>query len=47
MNQEMVDATASRIKDSSVTVLEGTGHYPMIENPVEFNDAVRSFVDKL
>ncbi len=47
VNQEMVDATASRIKDSSVTVLEGTGHYPMIENPVEFNDAVRSFVDKL
>jgi len=29
---------------SRVAVLDGTGHYPMIENPVEFNAAVREFV---
>jgi pimeloyl-ACP methyl ester carboxylesterase len=45
VSQEQVDATASRIPDSSVTVLAGTGHYPMIENPFEFNQAVREFLE--
>ncbi|URM96968.1 alpha/beta hydrolase [Actinomadura madurae] len=27
-----------------MVVLEGTGHYPMIENPYEFNEAVRTFL---
>jgi pimeloyl-ACP methyl ester carboxylesterase len=44
VNQEMVEATASRVPNARVKVLEGTGHYPMIENPAEFNDAIRGFL---
>lgn len=44
VSQEQVEATASRIPGSKIAVLEGTGHYPMIENPYEFNEAVRSFL---
>ncbi|MFC3053775.1 alpha/beta fold hydrolase [Kordiimonas pumila] len=47
VSQQQVDETASRIPCSKVTVLEGTGHYPMIENPVEFNDAVRQFLNEV
>ncbi|WP_455356433.1 alpha/beta fold hydrolase [Streptomyces sp. SYSU K217416] len=42
--QGMVEEVAGRIPGSRIAVLEGTGHYPMIENPVEFNDTVRAFV---
>ncbi|WP_329387550.1 alpha/beta hydrolase [Streptomyces sp. NBC_01716] len=42
--QDMVEQVADRIPGSRIAVLEGTGHYPMIENPVEFNDTVRGFV---
>jgi pimeloyl-ACP methyl ester carboxylesterase len=45
VNQSMVEATAGRIPGSTIAVLAGTGHYPIIENPVEFVDAVRSFAD--
>ena len=45
--QAMVEETSSRIPGSRVEVLAGTGHYPMIENPVEFNQAIRSFADSL
>jgi pimeloyl-ACP methyl ester carboxylesterase/putative sterol carrier protein len=44
VNQEMVELTASRIPNARIDVLEGTGHYPMIENPAEFNDAIRTFL---
>lgn len=44
VSQEQVEATASRVPGSRIAVLEGTGHYPMIENPLEFNAAVRSFL---
>jgi len=44
VSQEQVESTQSRIAGSKVTVLAGTGHYPMIENPYEFNEAVRSFL---
>ncbi len=44
VNQEMVEATASRIPNARVDVLAGTGHYPMIENPAEFNDSIRRFL---
>jgi pimeloyl-ACP methyl ester carboxylesterase/putative sterol carrier protein len=47
VSQEQVDATASRIPDSEVVVLAGTGHYPMIENPFEFNEAIRAFLAKV
>jgi pimeloyl-ACP methyl ester carboxylesterase len=47
VSQEQVDATAERIPNSTVTVLEGTGHYPMIENPLEFNEAVRVFLTQV
>jgi pimeloyl-ACP methyl ester carboxylesterase len=44
VNQQMTEDTASRIPGSRVAVLAGTGHYPMIENPQEFNDTVRAFL---
>jgi pimeloyl-ACP methyl ester carboxylesterase len=44
VNQQMVEETAGRIPGSRIAVLEGTGHYPMIENPSEFNDAIRTFL---
>jgi len=44
VSQEQVQATASRIAGSQIAVLTGTGHYPMIENPVEFNHTVRNFL---
>jgi pimeloyl-ACP methyl ester carboxylesterase/putative sterol carrier protein len=44
VSQEMVEATQARIPGSRVAVLAGTGHYPMIENPFEFNEAVRGFM---
>ncbi|OZC73625.1 alpha/beta hydrolase [Rhodococcus sp. 06-462-5] len=47
VHQDMVEATQSRIPGSEIAVLAGTGHYPMIENPVEFNDAVRTFADRV
>lgn len=47
VSQEMVEATSSRIPGSRVEVLTGTGHYPMIENPVEFNDSIRAFADSV
>lgn len=44
VSQEQVEATQSRVNGSSMVVLAGTGHYPMIENPYEFNEAVREFL---
>ncbi|MBB6123617.1 alpha/beta fold hydrolase [Sphingobium subterraneum] len=46
VTQEQVEATAGRIAGSEVALLDGTGHYPMIENPVEFNATVRSFLNR-
>jgi pimeloyl-ACP methyl ester carboxylesterase len=47
VSQKQVEATASRIKNSKIAILDGTGHYPMIENPAEFNLAVRDFLVSL
>lgn len=47
VSQEAVEATASRIDGAKIVVLEGTGHYPMSENPTEFNDAVRAFLHEV
>ncbi|MEO5899344.1 MAG: alpha/beta fold hydrolase [Ilumatobacteraceae bacterium] len=44
VSQEQVEETASRIPGSRIAVLAGTGHYPMIENPFEFNEALRGFL---
>jgi len=44
VSQEQVEATQSRIPGSKIAVLAGTGHYPMIENPFEFNQSVRNFL---
>lgn len=44
--QEQVEATQSRIPGAKIAVLEGTGHYPMIENPYEFNETVRAFLEE-
>jgi pimeloyl-ACP methyl ester carboxylesterase/putative sterol carrier protein len=43
--QEQVEATRDRIPGAKMVVLDGTGHYPMTENPQEFNDSVRSFLE--
>jgi pimeloyl-ACP methyl ester carboxylesterase/putative sterol carrier protein len=45
--QDSVEASASRIAGSEIVVLDGTGHYPMIENPVEFCDAIRQFAQRV
>lgn len=47
VSQDQVDATLGRLRCAQVAVLEGTGHYPMIENPAEFNDTVRGFLTAL
>jgi pimeloyl-ACP methyl ester carboxylesterase len=47
VSQEQVEATQSRIAGSRIAVLAGTGHYPMIENPYEFNAAVRAFFQEV
>lgn len=44
VSQNQVEDTAARIPGSEISVLAGTGHYPMIENPYEFNEAVRTFL---
>ncbi len=44
VSKQQVEDTASRIPGSRVAVLAGTGHYPMIENPFEFNEALRGFL---
>jgi pimeloyl-ACP methyl ester carboxylesterase/putative sterol carrier protein len=44
VTREMVEETAAGIAAARIVELEGTGHYPMIENPVEFNAAVRAFL---
>jgi pimeloyl-ACP methyl ester carboxylesterase/putative sterol carrier protein len=45
VSQSRVEETRSHIPGSRVAVLAGTGHYPMIENPYEFNETVRNFID--
>jgi pimeloyl-ACP methyl ester carboxylesterase/putative sterol carrier protein len=44
VSQSRTEATQARIPGSRIAVLAGTGHYPMIENPYEFNEAVRDFI---
>jgi pimeloyl-ACP methyl ester carboxylesterase len=44
VSTRQVEETQSRIPGSEIAVLAGTGHYPMIENPYEFNEAVRTFL---
>lgn len=44
VSQSQVEETASRIPGSKIAVLRGTGHYPMIENPHEYCEAVRKFL---
>ena len=44
VSQAITEATQRRVPGSKIAVLKGTGHYPMIENPFEFNEAVRSFL---
>ena len=47
VGQQATDDTAARISGAKVVVLRGTGHYPMIENPREFNQAVRDFLSAI
>jgi pimeloyl-ACP methyl ester carboxylesterase len=47
VSQEQVEATSARIPRSRIAVLTGTGHYPMIENPFEFNETLRGFLQTL
>ncbi|BCW35871.1 hypothetical protein StoSoilA2_19270 [Arthrobacter sp. StoSoilA2] len=47
VTDEQVEQTRSRIAGSQIARLAGTGHYPMIENPREFNEVVRVFLRKV
>jgi pimeloyl-ACP methyl ester carboxylesterase len=42
----MVDVLAQRCPDAAVTRLEGIGHYPMIEAPERFTQAVCGFLER-
>ena len=44
VSQKQVEETAARIPGSEISVLAGTGHHPMIENPYEYNEAMRKFL---
>jgi pimeloyl-ACP methyl ester carboxylesterase len=41
----MVDRLRGRRSDADVTVLDGVGHYPMIEDPARFAAATAAFLD--
>lgn len=47
VSQAQVEATRSRVPGSEIAVLAGTGHYPMSENPYEYNETVRTFLKKV
>jgi pimeloyl-ACP methyl ester carboxylesterase len=40
----MTEALADARPDTAITVLDGVGHYPMIEAPERFNAAVRAYL---
>jgi pimeloyl-ACP methyl ester carboxylesterase len=41
------DAVTDAIGDVTVTVIEGVGHFPMLEAPKQTNDAIIAFVQGL
>jgi pimeloyl-ACP methyl ester carboxylesterase len=41
----MVERLRGRRADADVTVLDGVGHYPMIEDPARFGSATAAFLD--
>ncbi|MQA12827.1 MAG: alpha/beta fold hydrolase [Pseudonocardiaceae bacterium] len=41
---EIVDETERAIKGAEQVVMDGVGHYPMYERPVEFNELVPEFL---
>jgi pimeloyl-ACP methyl ester carboxylesterase/putative sterol carrier protein len=47
VTQQQVEATASRVKGAKIAILDGSGHYPMTENPTEFNAAVIAFLREI
>ena len=44
---ERTEATASRIRGSKATVMEGIGHFPMSENPVLFRTYLLPVLDEI
>jgi len=44
---ERTEATASRIKGSKATVMEGIGHFPMAENPALFRKYILPVLDEI
>ncbi|MDQ3064031.1 MAG: alpha/beta hydrolase, partial [Acidobacteriota bacterium] len=36
-----------RIPDSKMAVIEGAGHMPNLENPIEFNRLIGEFIETL
>ncbi len=44
---ERTEATASRIKGSKATVMEGIGHFPMSENPALFRKYILPVLDEI
>lgn len=41
------EAVTNSVKDATVTVVQGVGHFPMLEAPQQTNDAILSFVRRL
>ena len=42
-----VDAVSQTVEDVTVTVVEGVGHFPMLEAPQQTNDAILGFARRL
>ena len=42
-----VDAVSQAVRDVTVTVIEGVGHFPMLESPRQTNEAIEEFVQRL
>ncbi|UCD68403.1 MAG: alpha/beta hydrolase [Betaproteobacteria bacterium] len=42
-----IDAVANAVKDVTVVVIEGVGHFPMLEAARETNDAISNFVRRV
>lgn len=44
---DLVDAYKRSLPGSDVTIYEGVGHSPFLEDPLRFNDDMRKFIEKI
>jgi pimeloyl-ACP methyl ester carboxylesterase len=43
----MAGRAAREVPNGEVVTIDGAAHYPNVERPAEFGDAVRNFLDRL